>query len=127
MTTLNRPQPPFPTACAAWEEEVEELGAKQSSCAWEEGGCLWGKVFFVLTLLHTILLYFWMATNKTNIPQAESVLPVMVIGEQSPRPYLDPQAFLFRFLLLWQHATISYGSHKASKRKQKQQQKHFNG
>jgi len=34
---------------------------------------------------------------------------------------------VFHSILLWQHATISYGSHKASKTKQKQQQKHFNG
>ena len=28
---------------------------------------------------------------------------------------------------VWQHTTISYSSHKASKSQQKQQQKHFNG
>jgi len=34
---------------------------------------------------------------------------------------------VFGYVQLWQHATINYSSHKASKSKQKQQQKHFNG
>ena len=59
-----------------------------------------GKVFLVLTLRLTILLYFWMAINEINFPQVESALPVMVISKRSPCPCLDPQAFSSHFLPL---------------------------
>jgi len=41
-----------------------------------------------------------LAINQINLPQGESIFPVMVIDERSPCPYLDPQAFPFYFVSL---------------------------
>lgn len=62
----------------AADGQVEELGMKQCSWAWEEGGW-WEGVFSFVFISHcpTLLLI----SNILNwFPQVESVLPVMVVG-----------------------------------------------
>lgn len=63
-------QPPSP--CVAWGEEVEESG-------WREGG-------FSMLLVSHCPSPLVIGNKLQQSPYAESVFPMLVIGEQSPCP-----------------------------------------
>lgn len=48
----------------------------------------------VLFLFLTILLYFQLVIKLINPNQVKSVLPLVIIGNSSPCPYLHPEIFL---------------------------------
>jgi len=60
----------------------------------EKKGGVRGKMFLDLFFI-LIFLLFLISSKLKEFPRAESVLPMTVIGERSPCPYLDLRVINF--------------------------------
>lgn len=97
-------------SCQEWPQRSSTVKVLWTDCnhhfptsVRDVGKGRWKEGIFSLLLVLTAVACYEQAINYINLPYVESVLPMTVIGEQFPSPYLNPWAFFsvdFSLILL---------------------------